>query len=168
MNFSTTNGNGSTKELLETLNAENAALVESTTSVYYQAYIAKKELANERSRANAVEKELVKAEKEKVRLTDSYKELCQTLRTERAEVERQEVAITTLKTRWRKSIIFIIVLVFFLAGSAFGSVMLVRWGHSSRSLIMELRETSHAIPEMSEMSPDDIRYSYEEMFHEKW
>ena len=175
MNFSTTNINKNTKELSETLNveneqlnSENAALVESLTSVYYQAYIARNELVKERSRMNVIENELEKAEKEKVRLVSSQRELCQTLKDERAKEKNQETVISMLKTRGKKKIIAIVVLSFLFIGAVFSSVMLVRWGLGSRSLVMNLRETSYEIPGMSEMIPDSIRYSFEEVFHKKW
>lgn len=152
----------------ENLNSENAALVESVTSVLYQAYTAKKELSKERERADEIEKELIGEKKENRRLLESNISLCGDLKEERKRIKNQESTITTLKSKIRILTILIVVMSLLLALACFISTVFMRQEHGSRSILQTLREASHSTPEVADVIPDSVRYTYEDVFHEQW
>lgn len=169
MNFSPENSteklNSALNEENELLNAENEALTESITSVYYQSYVAKKDIEKEAGRLNEAEKELDAKEREIIRLSKSNRELSQALREARDGIKETNGAIAVLKKRTRIRAIIIVVFALLLVASVASSVMLLRRNEVYGSIISELRETSHRTPELVS---DELRYRFEDAFHENW
>ena len=87
-------------------------------------------------------------EKEKKYLTDSNRELCQTLRDEREKWGKREEVIERLKVKTRTRAIVVAVLAFLLAMSISGLFLLPRQDARYKALISDPREASLVIPEI--------------------
>ena len=160
--------NAELNEENENLNAENTALMESITSVYYQSYVARKERENEREHVKEIENELIGERRENRRLLESNKKLCGSLKEERKRNEDQESKISALTAKGRTLTIVVITMSLLLALTVFASVVFMEQGNGSKAIVMNLREASHSRAEMAEMIPDEVRYTYEDTFHEQW
>ena len=132
--------------------------------MFYQAFAARKELAEERERSEKTEKELNGKDRENRRLLDSNKDLCGSLRDERERSKEKETEISRLKTKRRRGVVVMIVMAFFLALSVLVSIVLVNQGRGYKSFVSELREMSDSTPDLVS---DSIRYKYEDIFGER-
>ena len=136
--------------------------------MFYLSYQGKTELMKERARLNETENALLRAMKDIDGLRIRNGELSDSLTEKRKTIGGQEIAITKLKAKGRVRAVIIAVMAIILAVAVFSSVVLLRWDLDYRSIIRDLRESSHVVPGMSDVIPDSVRDTYENVFHEKW